>query len=201
MRVLSKSQKLWILFGSIGSLSLGGLDLLNNLANAQSIADIQQQLIAQSNNSNGVTPPKRGRSKLDIPVGSTKVDTTSTAKDPIKKIVGTWVNNNTNTEGISKLIITKAGKRHSVHLFGRCNPTDCDLGKRLLRSSFWENSGSTHIETVYKESTVIRNLDIQLLGLDSSSPPAEIRVSFSNRFIDNSGRPTYSIDETFKKIQ
>jgi hypothetical protein len=171
-----------------------GLCLSHNLANAQ-------QLIAQSNNSNHATPPKRGKSKRDIPVGSTKIDTTFTTKDPIKKIVGMWINNNINTEGISKLIVTKAGNRHSVHLFGKCNPTDCDLGKRLLRSSFWENSGSTHIEATYKEATVIRNLDIQPLGLYLSSLPSAIRVSFSNRFIDQSGRPSYSSDETFSKIQ
>lgn len=192
MKILSDSQKLWVLFGSIGSLSMVGLDLSNNLANAQSIV--------QSNNSNQGTPSIPRRSKLDIPVGSTKIDTTSTAKDPIEKIVGTWVNNNIDTQGISKLIITKVGNRHSVHLFGKCNPTDCDLGKRLLRSSFWENSGSTHIEAIYKEATVVRNLDIQPMGVSRLSPPAKIRVSFSNRFIDNSGKPSYSSDETFRKI-
>lgn len=193
MNILNASQTSWILLGSIGSLIIAELCLSNHLANAQSIV--------QSNNSNQVTPSIPRRSKLDLPVGSTKIDTTSTAKDPIEKIVGTWVNNNTDTQGISKVIITKVGTRHSVHLFGKCNPTDCDLGKRLLRSSFWENSGSTHIEATYKESTVVRNLDIQPLGLYISSPPSEIRVSFSNRFIDKSGRPSYSINETFSKIQ
>jgi hypothetical protein len=196
MKILNISRNLWVLLGSIGSLSMVGLDLSNNLATAQTIADTQQQLII-SHGDRLIS----GRSKLDIPVGSTKIDTTSTAKDPIKKIVGTWVNNNLNTEGISKLIIAKAGNRHSVHLFGKCNPNDCDLGKRLLRSSFWENSGSTHIEATYKEFTVVRKLEIQPLQLFSSTPPAEIRVSFSNRFIDKSGRPSYSIDETFSKIQ
>ena len=199
MKIINISQISWVLLESIGSLSIMGLYLSNNLANARTSADIQKQLIAQSTNSNHATPPTRGRSKLDLPVGSTKIDTTSTAKDPIKKIVGTWVNKDINTKGITKLIIAKTGNRHSVHLFGKCNPTDCDLGKRLLRSSFWENSGSTHIETTYKESTVVRTLEIQPLGLDSSSPPAEIRVLFSNRFIDRSGRPIYAVDETFRR--
>jgi hypothetical protein len=201
MKMLDSSPSLWILLGSIGSLSIMGWYLSTHLTNAQSIADGQQQLITQSNNSNRVPPPVRGRSKLDAPVGSTKINTTSTAKDPIKKIVGTWVNNNIDTKGITKLIVAKTGNRHSVHLFGKCDPTDCDLGKRLLRSSFWENSGSTHIEATYKESTVLRKLEIQSLQQFNSSPPAEIRVVFSNKFIDNSGRPSYSINETFQKIQ
>jgi hypothetical protein len=192
MKITNIYQNLWILFGSIASLIITELCLSNHRANAQSIV--------QSNNSNQVTPPIPKRSKLDIPVGSTKIDTTATAKDPIKKIVGTWVNNNINTKGISKLIIVKVGNRHSVHLFGKCNPTDCDLGKRLLRSSFWENSGSTHIEAIYQESTVVRNLEIHLIGIPDLSPPTKIRVSFSNRFIDNSGRPSYQIDEIFHKI-
>lgn len=195
MKILNISQNLWVLFGSIGSLSIIELDRSNNLANAQPIADTQQQLMTSH-----VEQLTSGRSKLDLPVGSTKIDTTSTAKDPIKKIVGTWVNNNVNTKGISKLIIAKSGTRHSVHLFGKCNPTDCDLGKRLLRSSFWDNSGSTHIEATYKESTVVRKLEIYLIGIPDLAPSAEIRVLFSNRFIDNSGRPIYSIDETFHKI-
>jgi hypothetical protein len=186
------AQTSWILFGSIGSLIVAELCLSNHLANAQSIV--------QSNNSNQGMPPIPRRSKLDIPVGSTKIDTTSTAKDPIKKIEGTWVNNNIDTQGISKLIIKKVGNRHSVHLFGKCNPTDCNLGKRLLRSSFWENSGSTHIEATYKESTVVRHLKIYLIGIPDLSPPTKIRVSFSNRFIDNSGKSSYSSDETFRKI-
>ena len=201
MKILNTSPSLQVLLESIGSLSIMGLYFSNHLANAQSIAGVHQQFIAQSNNSNHAAPPAGGRSKLDVPIGSTKIDTTSTAKDPIKKIVGTWVNNNIDTKGITKLIVAKTGNRHSVHLFVKCDPTDCDLGKRLLRSSFWENSGSTHIEATYKESTVLRKLEIQSLQLYSSSPPVEIKVLFSNRFIDNSGRPSYSINETFRKIQ
>lgn len=194
MKILNISRNSWVLLGSICSLSMVGLNLSNNLANAQSIADTQQ-LIARHGDR-----LISERSKLDIPVGSTKIDTTSTAKDPIKKIVGTWVNTNIKTEGITKLIVTKTGKRHSVHLFGKCNPNDCDLGKRLLRSSFWENSGSTHIETIYKESNTISELDINLVGMLEVSPPSKIMVSFSKKFTDQSGRSNYSSNETFRKI-
>lgn len=200
MKILNTSPSLHVLLGSIGTLSITGLCPSSHLANAHPIADVQQQFIAQSQNSNHAAPPVHGRSKLDAPIGSTKINTTSTARDPIKKIVGTWVNNNPNTEGIAKLIIAKSGNRHSVHLFGKCEPTDCDLGKRLLRSSFWDNSGSTHIEATYKESTVLRKLEIQSLQPFSSSP-VEIKVSFSNQFIDNSGKPSYSSNETFRKVQ
>lgn len=194
MKILNVLHKSWILFGAISSLSMVGLDLLNNLANAQSITDTQQLITRHGDRLISE------RSKLDIPVGSTKINTTSTAKDPIKKIVGTWVNTNIKTEGITKLIVTKTGKRHSVHLFGKCNPNDCDLGKRLLRSSFWENSGSTHIEAIYKESNTISELDINLVGMLEVSPPSKIMVSFSKKFTDQSGRSNYSSNEIFRKI-
>ena len=109
MKILNTSPSLQVLLESIGSLSIMGLYFSNHLANAQSIAGVHQQFIAQSNNSNHAAPPAGGRSKLDAPIGSTKINTTSTAKDPIKKIVGTWVNNNIDTKGITKLIVAKTG--------------------------------------------------------------------------------------------
>ncbi len=197
MKILNPPASLWILLWSIGSLSLSELCLSSHLAHAQTIADVPHQSIAQSNN---VTPPIRGRSKGDLPLGTTKINTTATAKDPIKKIVGTWVNNNLQTQGITKLIIAKAGNRHSVQLFQKCNPTDCNLGKRLLHSSFWENSGSTHIEATYKQANVVRNIEIQSPQFYSPSSPTEINVLFSNQFTNKSRKPNYSSNETFRKI-
>ena len=196
MKVLNPSASFWILLWSIGSLSISESYLSRHLTHAQTIADMPHQSIDQSNN---ITPPIRRRSKGDLPIGSTKINTTATAKDPIKKIVGTWVNNNLQTKGITKLIVAKTGNRHSVRLFQKCNPTDCNLGRRLLSSSFWENSGSTHIEATYKQTTVLRKLEITLPLIYSSSPQ-EISVSFSNQFTDNSGKPNYSSNETFRKI-
>jgi hypothetical protein len=200
MKILNNPQKLLILLRSIGSLSMVGLCLLDNLANAQTIADSQRSLIAQSNNSDRLAPPTPNRSKGDLPVGSTKIDITGTDRDPIKKIVGTWVNNDADPQGITKLIIAKSGNRHSVHLFKKCNPIDCDLGKKLLTASFWENSGSTHIMAIYKESIALRELQIYSPLRLEISPPSEIRVSFSIIFTDPSRRPIYSGTEIFRKI-
>jgi len=46
---------------------------------------------------------------------------------------GNWINDDPNTEGITRLIITNDGQTLNVHGFGRCTPSDCDWGTRSGR--------------------------------------------------------------------
>jgi len=43
---------------------------------------------------------------------------------------GTWLNNDSGTSGITRIIITNAGQTLNVHPYGKCSPTDCDWGTR-----------------------------------------------------------------------
>ena len=42
--------------------------------------------------------------------------------------LGTWLNVDPNTGGLTKLIITQSGSNYYVEGFGRCHPTDCEWG-------------------------------------------------------------------------
>jgi hypothetical protein len=58
--------------------------------------------------------------------------TTPTSSKP-KNINGTWINNDKNTKGITKIIISNNGKK--IRVYGKCSPTDCDWGSRTLSAA------------------------------------------------------------------
>jgi serine/threonine-protein kinase len=51
------------------------------------------------------------------------------------KYDGTWVNDDPNTRGITRLIITNSGDAITVHGYGACVPSDCDWNTRTATYS------------------------------------------------------------------
>lgn len=52
----------------------------------------------------------------------------------IADFYGIWSNNSPDASGIAKIIVTPGdGNRAEIHLFGRCQPTDCDWGVQRAR--------------------------------------------------------------------
>ena len=43
-------------------------------------------------------------------------------------VVGTWVNVNAATRGITKVVVTQSGGQLYIHTYGACTPTPCDHG-------------------------------------------------------------------------
>ncbi|MEW5718710.1 MAG: NBR1-Ig-like domain-containing protein, partial [Chloroflexota bacterium] len=41
---------------------------------------------------------------------------------------GTWLNNDSGTSGVTKIIISNSGQTLNVHPYGKCTPTDCNWG-------------------------------------------------------------------------
>lgn len=46
----------------------------------------------------------------------------------INDFVGNWVNNDSDTSGITRVVVTRAGSHLTVRVFGQCHPVDCDWG-------------------------------------------------------------------------
>lgn len=46
--------------------------------------------------------------------------------------LGSWVNVDPNTGGLTKLIVAQQGGGYTVQGFGKCHPTDCDWGRTTL---------------------------------------------------------------------
>ncbi|HPJ95468.1 MAG TPA: hypothetical protein PKY89_16290 [Deltaproteobacteria bacterium] len=107
---------------------------------------------------------------------------------------GTWINTDTNTNGLTKVVVKGAGGKASVHVWGKCSPQDCDWG--------WLNCNSYadgHLSTHYRSDLSVRNLTITMPN------PGTLTVQMHTHFIDNSGRPdqdaTYSFKRVFTPVQ
>ena len=117
--------------------------------------------------------------------------------DPPNIMLGTWVNEDSNTKGITRLVITQAGNSYEVQGFGKCHPTDCDWGKTefVIRDHFGFGSSPTPLAAAIYE-THFSKISL-LITLESDS---RIAVNALTDFTDKSGRPSYSKNYFMKKV-
>ncbi len=114
--------------------------------------------------------------------------------------VGTWVNANSNTRGVTKLIVKQAdGNTLQIQVFGQCQPSECDWGKSRLITygknvqDFDHTAGTA----TYRESFKNTLLTMQL------NPRNRNLLSLANftQFTDRSNRQNYFSTERFKKVK
>lgn len=73
--------------------------------------------------------------------------------------VGTWINQDKKTRGMTRVIIKKLGSNMSVHGYGKCHPKDCDWGKvtgRYIGNPFkviYRHGFKTNTLTIEQQST------------------------------------------------
>ncbi len=86
---------------------------------------------------------------------------------------GTWINDDSNTDSVTKLTMSNAGSSITVHGYGACHPTDCDWGTRTGTYSgepfvilFDFGGGLTEQLTMSLDST---NQHLTVADLSSSS--------------------------------
>ncbi len=80
---------------------------------------------------------------------------------------GNWINDDPNTNGITRLQISNSGATITVHGYGKCSPTDCDWGNR---SGIFTNEpfvilfdfggGLTHRLTISRTGNKISVVDV-----------------------------------------
>ena len=52
-----------------------------------------------------------------------------------RDFMGNWVNANSNTRGITRLVISsRGGNRLNIRVFGKCHPRDCNWGTVVLNT-------------------------------------------------------------------
>jgi hypothetical protein len=111
--------------------------------------------------------------------------------------IGTWVNTDSNTRGITKVIIQPAGSNKlTIQTFGKCSPTDCTWGKVALPSYGTNVSDSDHkaATATYNQGFSQSLLTLQLAGATNMS------LNSYTLFTDNSNRQPYFSLNRFKKI-
>ncbi|HSU27984.1 MAG TPA: hypothetical protein VLJ68_06365 [Chitinophagaceae bacterium] len=97
-------------------------------------------------------------------------------------ISGTWLNINSGTNGITKLIVTN---NNSIQVFGKCSPQDCDWGKTSLISL-----GGNNFKAIFNSSYVINTLNISYVG-------GQLNLNESDYYKVGGATKTYSY--SFKK--
>jgi hypothetical protein len=111
-------------------------------------------------------------------------------------MVGTWVNADSSTGGVTRLVITGTGNTYEVHGFGKCSPTDCDWGKKPMTTYGTNVSDVTHqIGTAtYKPGFAETTLTMEQSG-------GQIIVHSFTRFTDSSNRQNYHSRYIMRKVK
>ncbi len=109
-------------------------------------------------------------------------------------MVGTWVNVDRNTRGITKVIITESVNQYEVQAFGSCSPTDCDWGKSALTTY-----GDNVQDATHKAGTAQFNPGFAQTLLTVKQAGNQINLDGFTRFTDNSGRQNYHNRHTLRK--
>lgn len=101
-------------------------------------------------------------------------------------LVGTWVNCDHASPSLARLVIAPKTNEITVHAFGACTPTPCDMGTvdgMVYADSVTTApavSFTTHYKFSFKETTITGHLMQNVLFVESF-----------NHFTDNSGRADY----------
>lgn len=113
--------------------------------------------------------------------------------------LGTWVNTNSNTRGITKLVVKKAaGNKLQIRVFGQCQPKDCDWGQSRL-ITYGKNVGDkdhTAATTRYRKRFANTLLTMKLNGRRNL-----INLNSFTQFTDRSNRQNYFSVANFRKVR
>jgi hypothetical protein len=110
----------------------------------------------------------------------------------VSPLVGTWVNTNSATGGISKIVLTKSGSELLLRVLGACVPEPCDWGE--VRANFFADTpGSSEASSF----TASYDFDFMSLRLFTYVVKGVLVVITFNVFHDDSGRSNYFGKEFF----
>jgi hypothetical protein len=109
--------------------------------------------------------------------------------------VGTWVNKDSNTGGVTRLVITSAGgNKLNIQVFGKCHPTDCDWGTAPVTTYGLNVQDTNH---TYATANYNKGFSNTLLTLNNGG--SQIMLQSFTQFLDNSGRQNYYARDYFQK--
>ena len=108
----------------------------------------------------------------------------------VSDFLGNWINPDPSTSGITRIIVTPVGDNQvRVHVYGQCQPTDCDWGVRSGHS-YAENPGSSDIRSITAEFNAGYSSKTIILR---RAPGGEMRFEVLTAFTDGSARNDYDI--------
>lgn len=113
----------------------------------------------------------------------------ATANSVIDEVLGTWMNRDANTRGMTKLVLTKVNDQMvGVHGFGKCSPSDCDWGAITTALSQPWTVG------VYQFGFKQTRISFRRIG-------DQLEVQTQDHYTDRSGRQDQTAEYTFVRTQ
>lgn len=122
-------------------------------------------------------------------------NTVATARP--QDFVGTWVNRNADTRGITRLEIQQVSRNQlSIQVFASCSPQDCDWGTTQL-VTYGDNVQDRDHQVA--TARYDQGFKTSLLTLNLNDQDNQIALSNFSQFQDNSDRQNYFSRERFVK--
>ena len=109
-------------------------------------------------------------------------------------LIGTWVNVNTATPGIVKIVVGWSGGHLTIHTYGACSPTPCDWGS--VNGLAYGDTVSSKIANAFSAIYAFAFKDTILTGVLQG---ILLEVNSFNHFKDGSGRSDYHMREYFRR--
>jgi hypothetical protein len=136
----------------------------------------------------GQQPTKAGNAVSGYPIGAPPA--------PNKAIYGNWKNTSA-SPAVDTLSIAPSGNVPQVHAFGKCSPSDCDMG--TVKGITYGVSISSTVGNNVLAPFSFGFKNEQLLISYGRAPDGTERLTVSNynEFTDGSGRSNYVMTETF----
>ena len=116
---------------------------------------------------------------------------------PNLDFVGYWVNEDTNTNSITKVDIQESNNLLEIYMWGKCHPTDCDWAAMNNpegpATTTVDDANDGVLNIVWYPDFAIETQDLILLS------DGRLKVKTFTHFTDNSGRLDYESTEYFIK--
>lgn len=110
---------------------------------------------------------------------------------PLPNFAGKWVNEDGNTSGITRIVISESGDQFLTRVYGKCHPEDCDWGQQ---SSSKTDALDKQMNVTWTKYNIIREQSIEYLpGSD------RLKVITRTRYEDGSGRQSRTSEDYFRR--
>ena len=117
----------------------------------------------------------------------------------INQLTGTWNNTDSNTRGITKLVIKKQGNALRIHAWGKCHPEDCDWGE-VKAFAYAPNVSANLMQSAKAMSATYTTGFSQTLVVVKPLGNNRLKAETFTRFTDGSNRSNYTSSYIFKRM-
>jgi hypothetical protein len=122
---------------------------------------------------------------------------TARAQTKADAFLGEWTNVNASKNGITRVVIAKENDRFTVHVWGACPPSECDLGTAPAEAGGSADASApvSSMFVVLNQGSVERFITLSLLRQSET----KLSVQTDEHFTDQNGGPDRHSQEEFQR--